>query len=368
LIRPVKAIPFFLWCVIAPVLIYGFSELLVRILVPSIQPQGTDRILYAENRFGESHGLRPNSTGCSNGAAVHVDGNGFRVTSIRPDTAGVGWLLLGDSVTLGIGVEEDSTFSGILQSRFRRINVLNPSMIGWDVRDYVRVFRHYAVENRNRLNIDRVLVFWCMNDLYRGDEAAEMPGAKIRALAGKPFDTLRAHSRFYYFLKTHLFDRARDYYLFDSRLYSEGSPAVADAIGRLVELRESCRALQCRRPGVSRVPANKRIPNQNIRDGMAFTVVLLPYEYQLRDRIIGCDEPQRIMSAELESRGIEVLDALPYLRVSGMSSKKLYLYGDGIHMSAAGHRMIADFLRAHLGKSGRRAGSQKQFDFKPSVL
>jgi hypothetical protein len=347
-----KAIPFFLWCATAPVLIYGLFELIVRILVPSIQPQGTDRALYAENRFGESHGLRPNSSGRSNGAAVHADWNGFRVTSISPDTTGPGWLLLGDSVTLGIGVEADSTFSGILQSRFPPVNVLNPSMIGWDVRDYARVFRHFVVEDRDRHRIERVLLFWCLNDLYRGGEAVKMPGGRIRARAGKAFGALRSHSRFYYFLKTLLFDRARDYYLFDSRLYTEDSTGVADAIGRLAELRGSCMSLHRWRQRGPDAPAKRLTPNRNFRDGIAFTVVLLPYEYQLRDHESGRDEPQRIMGAELKSRGIEVLDPLPYLRASGMDSKKLYLYGDGIHLSAAGHRMMADFLWQRLRETG----------------
>jgi hypothetical protein len=352
LIRPLKAIPFFLWCAIAPVLIYGSLELIVRILLPSIQPQGTDRILYAENRFWESHGLRPNSEGRSNGAAVHVDGNGFRVGSIRPDTARAGWLLLGDSVTMGIGVEADSIFSGILQSRFPGVNVLNPSMIGWDVRDYVRVFRHYTVENRNTLKIDRVLLFWCLNDLYRGDQAVEMPGGKIRARGGIVLRALRTHSRFYYFLKTFLFDRARDYYLFDSRLYAEDGPAVADAIGRLADIRESCMSQHLWRHRGSGAATKRRAPNQDLLGDIAFTVVLLPYEYQLRVRNGGGAEPQRIMSAELENLGIEVLDPLPYLKDSGMDSKKLYLCGDGIHLSAAGHRLIADFLMPRLRTTG----------------
>jgi hypothetical protein len=253
---------------------------------------------------------------------------------------------------MGIGVEEDSTFSGILQSRFRRVNIFNPSMIGWDVRDYVRVFRHFTAENRNSLHIDRVLLFWCLNDLYRGDEAVEMPGGKIRARAGKAIAILRAHSRFYYFVKTLLFDRARDYYLFDSRLYAGKGPGVADAIGRLAEIRESCKSPRLRRSGGSGATAKRPAEGGDLRDGIEFTVVLLPYEYQLRDLNGGSDEPQRIMRAELESRGIEVLDPLPYMKACGMRPRKLFLYGDGIHLSAAGHRMIADFLVPRLRGAG----------------
>jgi hypothetical protein len=320
-----KTFRFSLWCMIAPILLFGLFELLVRLSLPAIQPQGTDKILYAENRYGESHGLRPCSVGCSNGALVHVDKNGFRGTSVRPDTSKASWLLLGDSVTMGIGVEEDSTFAGILQSRFRRINIFNPSMIGYNVRDYGRVFRHFIDERMNDLKIRRVLLFWCLNDLYSDHDAIEMPGGKIRFRIGKALNVLRAHSRFYYFLKTILFDRSKSYFFFDSRLYGDERPQLPDGIDRLLEIRRSC-----------------------LQHGIAFTVVLMPYEYQLRRRNSAFREPQRIMTGEMDARGIDVLDPLPYFEASGVDSEDLYLYGDGIHLSRTGHRMAADFLWQHL--------------------
>jgi hypothetical protein len=39
------------------------------------------------------------------------------------------------------------------------------------------------------------------------------------------------------------------------------------------------------------------------------------------------------------------LNPLPILRAMKISSKKFYLFGDGIHFSNLGHRVIADFIR-----------------------
>ena len=289
--------------------------------------------------------MRPNSVGRSNGALVRVNQNGFRCTAIKPDTSKAGWLLLGDSVTMGIGVEEDSTFAGILQSRFHQVNIFNPSMIGFNVRDYARASRHYIGERMNDLKIRRIVLFWCLNDLYSDRDTIEMPGGKLRLRAGKAMNVLRAHSRFYFFLKTVLFDRSKSFYLHDSRLYTEDRSRVADAINRLEEIKRSC--MSRRHPG-SGTRTARRAPNQDRLNSIEFMVVLLPYEYQLRVRNRGLDEPQRILSAELEDRGIEVLDALPYLKTSGIDSKVLYLYGDGIHLSATGHRAVADFLITYI--------------------
>jgi hypothetical protein len=326
---------FFLWCAITPILLFGIFELLVRLLLPAIQPQGTDKILYAENRYGDTHGLMPCSVGRSNGALVHVDKNGFRGTFMPMDTSKVSWLLLGDSVTMGIGVEEDSTFAGLLQSRFPGVNILNPSMIGYHVRDYCNVLHRFVIERKNDLKIRRVFLFWCLNDLYMAKNAVEMPGGKIRLRIGKALNVLRVHSRFYYFLKTILFDRPKSYFLFDSRIYAEDRQKVADGIDRLEDIKRFCRSWRHR---------GWRTPNQNLQDSMEFMVVLLPYEYQLRSRNSDLNEPQRIMRVEMEDHGIEVSDPLPYLKASGIDSKVLYLYGDGIHLSTTGHRMVADFL------------------------
>jgi hypothetical protein len=320
-----KTTRFVLWCLTAPVLLYAACEILVRLFIPAIGPQGTDRILYAGNRYGASHGLKPNSSGRSNGAIVRVDENGFRKTSVKSKASKSGWLLLGDSVTLGIGVEEDRTFAGILQSGFPRVNIFNPSMIGYNVEDYGRVFHHFIEDRGNDLKINRVLLFWCLNDLYSDHDAVELPGGQIRVRFGKGLNLLRSHSRFYFYLKTLLFDRPRSYFLFDLRRYESTPAQVTDAVGKVVEIRQAC-----------------------ARKGIRFTVILLPNEYQLRSGGNASNMPQRVLTAEMEKRGIQMLNPLDYLKDSGVNSRDLYLYGDGIHLSAKGHEKMADFLFSRL--------------------
>jgi lysophospholipase L1-like esterase len=69
-------------------------------------------------------------------------------------------------------------------------------------------------------------------------------------------------------------------------------------------------------------------------------VYLLPYEYQLRK---GIKNPQQLFSEALKSHNIPVNDLAPAFAKQG-NIKSLYLYGDGIHFSEKGHRVVAEFL------------------------
>jgi hypothetical protein len=296
-------------------------EILLRITVPRIRPQGTDKNLYMENRFGESHGLRPSAEGLSNGALVQTDSWGFRRTSAAPDTSKDSWLLIGDSVTLGIGVESDSTFAGLLQSAVRDMNVLNSAMIGYNIDDYVNVSLQ-RMAGGHPFKIVRITLFWCLNDVFSDPlvRTIEMPGGRLRSVFGGILNVCRRRTRIYPFVKALFFDRPKSYCEFDSRFYEDA--ALLDRCVRKIV----------------------RIGNQCRERGMAFDVFLLPYEWQIRKRLTGALEPQARMMHTLEQAGIECHDPLKQLIGRGVKSRDLFLYGDGIHLSEAGHRIIAGYM------------------------
>ena len=83
------------------------------------------------------------------GKAIFPVTYGFRETSVKIDTTKKSWLILGDSVTMGIGAEADSTFAGILHSSLDSINILNPSIIGYNNIDYLNVYKYFVIEKKN---------------------------------------------------------------------------------------------------------------------------------------------------------------------------------------------------------------------------
>ncbi len=295
------------------------AEWSVRLLRPDIQPRGTDRQLIADSLYKDSAGLRPGSRGNSNGKRIHVNRYGCRSFSRKIVSGKKSWLLLGDSVTLGIGVEADSTFAGRLQAARDSLNILNPSLIGYNARDYRHVLEHFVVSNPFQFTYRRVTLCWCLNDIcpHAGDIRA--PGGYLRSAIPDLLAELRSHSRLYLFMKGILFDRPAAYFRFDRRYYEPDDEHFNRAIHCIAEMDRICR--------------ERHIP---------FDIVLLPYEYQLRPGNRHELSPQSILSTALKRMSdVPISDLTGNLTGSG-DPRKLYLWGDGIHFSIHGHRLIAE--------------------------
>lgn len=290
----------------------GGLEAAVRLTHPEIGPTGTDRRLFADGVYGASPGLRPGAEGESNGAVFRVDDRGFWAYPAPTDRPG--WLFLGDSVTMGIGVPPEHTFAGLLAARQDSLAVLNPSLIGYSSRDYVAVLRNLL--RRPDLDLRRVTVFWCLNDVYA--PATADPGAGVRRLGGDFLTFLRQHVRAYHWLKNLFSDRPRAYFEHDRRLYA-GAPLAA-ALADLATLDSLATA-----------------------HDLPLDVVVLPYAYQLRHPDApGVFAPQDTLRARRPVAALH--DPAPYLLARSEYPGALYLYGDGIHFSPAGHALLADYL------------------------
>lgn len=302
----------------AAVMILFFAlEMTVRIFVPEIGPQGTTRSIVADSLYHSTHGLRPLSSGTTNGAPVSVDRYSFRKSGTEIDTAKASWLFLGDSVTFGIGVEDDSTFSAIVQTRIDSFNILNPSTSGYHINSYWNVFRCLVLENRHNLKISRVSIFWCLNDVSANVTDFELPGGKIRYFFSDFLTFIRIHSRLYYFIKTLVFDRPKSYFLFDRAFYDVEHPEFQNALKTINKMNNLCQERH-----------------------ISFDLCLLPYEYQLRE---GDFTPQNLLKEAIKNK-LNVLDPFQVEADKNLNSKTYFLYGDGIHLSNFGHKYIAEFL------------------------
>lgn len=296
-------------------------ESIIKITVPAIQPLGTDKNLYIENQYNESHSLRPLSQGLSNNALITVDQYGFRQTSIKVDTGNISYLLIGDSVTLGIGVHADSTFAGIIQSNHKEINILNPSMIGYNIDDYLNLIDYYTEKKQvEHFKIERIVLCWCINDIYNNSDMIKMPGGKIRFLFNDLLSIIRSKSRLYLLTKKLLYDRPKSYYQYDSKLYADRLK-LDSVINKIIIINNRCRA-----------------------NSIRFETLLLPYEYQLRGENHDQLFPQSLMENRLRLNGIQCINPIKWILRQNIQSKKLFLFGDGIHLSNYGHRIIANYF------------------------
>src|SRR5690348_8188943 len=85
-----------------------------RVFRPEINFQETEKRLLRNNVFGDTYGMEPNASGISFGVPITTDEFGFR-RGIAPKNYRSSWLVLGDSVTFGVGVKDEHTYIQLLQ-------------------------------------------------------------------------------------------------------------------------------------------------------------------------------------------------------------------------------------------------------------
>ncbi len=325
--RALKRFVLLLSSLLFSLLLVLLLEAFTRILKPEINFQDTERSLLRERAFGDTYGWRPEATGISFGKRVVIDSHGFRKMNV-PDSYEESWLILGDSVTFGVGVETEETFAQLLQYELPHARIWNTSVIGYNTRNYRDVLYNLTAGNPNEVTtkLERVLLFFCLNDIDLGQVMEMDFGAESNlGFRDRLLIFLRRHSKFYILMKNKVSDRSRFYFIHDQRLYTDEGMNFTESMRILSEV-------------------NDYLRNRGVR----FTVVILPYEYQLRAREEQNLIPQRRLAAFLSERGIDFIDAYDALARSGQGSADNYLYADFGHFSKKGHKVVFELLKERL--------------------
>lgn len=312
-----KGIIFIGYNILIIVVLFLLSEIIIRIFMPEVQVQGTSGSIIADSVYNSSHGLRPLSSGKTNGVPVSIDQYGFRKSSVEIDTTKDSWLYLGDSVTFGIGVANDSIFSALVQAQIDTVNILNPSAIGYNINSYWDVFENLIIRNRHNLRIKKACIFWCLNDTYINVPDFDTPGGSLRYVLSDILRFVRSRSKLYYFLKTLIFDRPKSYFIFDKSFYQVDNSDLLYSIQILDKMNTYCR-----------------------EHDIEFNLFLLPYEYQLR---VEDFTPQKLMRELIQNKSF-VFSPFESIDTRKHKSNEFFLYGDGIHLSKLGHRYLSKFL------------------------
>ena len=275
----------------------------------------------------------------------------FNSLGYRDDEPGAGpgvrrIVLLGDSVSFGLGVRQDRIYAALLEAALRR--QFGPA---WEM-DNLAVFAYHTgheletlEEDGLRLRPELVLVQFYMNDFSIPPPAA--PGAPPpRPGLG---DRLTA---------------VKNRVLYSSALYRRLNQIVEGAAYLLahgarrrwfpetlssVEARGE-RAMLEAHPDDGRIAAFQAL--RQIRDrarerGAGTLVILSPDELQLFTPKY--DGINRRMAEFCRRAGIPLFDPLPALRAS---PRRADLYLDGVHLTETGHRMMAGLLLDELRRRG----------------
>ena len=300
-------------------------ELIVRWSFPGINHQDAELSLLLPP--GPGGGLvrwRPNASGIVFGESVRIDPFGYRDLHGGTSASGSSWLLVGDSVTFGVGVDAKETFAGQLQAEHPEIKVWNSAVIGYSIGDYLDVVREFLAKPTLP---SLVILFFCLNDPAPRFQLASGPVSMPEKVLG----LLRRHSKLYMLMKGTLADRSKTYFLNDLAYYDAANPAFRQTVEALGEIHALL-----------------------TKAGIPLLVVVLPYEYQLRHKDAKDLAPQRLLDAKLHELNIPTLDLYDAFAASGRPSTDHFLYADAMHLSREGHDLVFRAVSTQLEKDNAR--------------
>lgn len=262
------------------------------------------------------HEHRPGAAARLMGVEVRINADGLRDRDY-PSEKGAAWriAILGDSLTLGWGVEEGDTFTTLLEKRLATAGpteVLNFGTGNYNTTQEVNLFLRKGAA----YSPDQVVLFYFIND------AEPLPQRSALWFLGR--------SRFLTFIWSrviqlrHRLAPGADYRGYYADLYRPGAPGWLAAQESLRQLRDYCAGR-----------------------GIVLQVVLLPELHRI-DPYLFAEEHTRVGEA-LKRLDISWKDLAPGF--SGVREPmKLWVAADDAHPNAAAHRRIAelafDFIAA----------------------
>ncbi len=262
-----------------------------------------------DRHIGHVH--KPNAQAKLMGVLIRTNSDGFRGPECPVARSTKKRLMfLGDSMTLGWGVEEQDTFTDLLESKLSKI--APTEIINAGIGNYTTEQETYlSLDKGLKYHPDKVVVFFGINDTRPISRKS-----KLWFLGYSELITLY-WSRFH-MLMVDLDQAKKGYRAYYSSLYKEGQPGLALALKAFLLLRDTCR-----------------------EHGIALQVVLLPELHQLINYPFA-QEHHMIMDF-LKTNGIDALDLAPYFS-NCRTPMDLWVAPDDAHPNKKAHRLIAQYV------------------------
>ena len=302
-------------------------EILIRLL-NIVELQGyDDQAFYSEN--GIIH-IKPNNSFKVFGIESKTDKNGFRIPieNFSHSDNKKSILVLGDSVTFGVGVEEKNTFIGILRNNLTDNNIFNTAIFGHNIKSYLYVLKKNHEYFKS--NINQVIIFLCLNDIvpYQGTIFEENKSTKSNvqkniienSFANNINIFFREKSALFILLKGILTNPTERHYNYMRALYNNEK--------NLVEFEKSV----------------KEITEYMIKNNLNHKFVLLPYAHQIKNN---CRKdllkPQEIIEKIFNNQKIKLKNyTYDFCKINNKND--LFINYDPVHLSKYGHKYISELV------------------------
>jgi len=304
-----------------------FLELTVRIF-SSVNLLGIKSDLIIEN--SEPFSYKPNAKSIIFGKTVFTDEHGFRVPSSKFKYGGArSVLVLGDSTSYGVGVNEEKTFIGILRKKFPELNIYNTSLAGHNINDHIQIIEKYKL----KLNIKKIYFFLNLNDIVYLDTRTRMQNfkneknnlslidkfKKVNIISQTNF-FLRSKSALYVYIKSMVTNPSKTHFQDIYNMYQDEK--------NLVDYQKKL---------------NKLI--QNVGKNIELNVVLLPWEHQLKNQCANKDLlfPQDFITKYFLDKKVVYFNVTNNF-CKNKKSEEMYLKFDPAHLSSKGHKYIENII------------------------
>jgi len=303
--------------VLVPIVVFGLlGELILRAYLARNLFYDVEMTRYALSLKSDSpnpligHHHVPNAEARLMGVTIRTNSDGFRDDDYPVERGKRRRVMfLGDSLTLGWGVEKEETFEHLLERQLDAVTpseVINLGVGNYNTTQEVNLFIDKGLKYRP----DQVVVFYFINDAEPVPQKSRLPGLGHSRLVTFYWSRIKA-------AKARISPEESDFREYYSALYREGAEGWERCKAAFLQLEEICDA-----------------------EGIDLRVVLLPELHQL-DPYAFRKEYDQVLGF-LEANGIPALDLAPRFR-NVDDPTTLWVSLDDAHPNARAHALIADY-------------------------
>ena len=294
-----------------------------------IELQGYDKNVFYQKDNISFHS--PNIFLTVTGKKLKTDKNGFRIPlkNYKYNKKLENLLILGDSVSYGVFVEEKKTLAGSLRKKIDK-NLFNASVIGHTTVSYNYLIKKYEEE----LPIENVLIFLCLNDII--DKEGVIKKEDLKYISHHRDDNIFIQFlRNKIFIDINLFLRNKSY-LFNL-LKSISTNNVKRYFDYITPYYQSNEYVNLYKNNIREIIEFSSLKKLNVK------FVLLPYKYQI---IKNCNSdlmaPQNVVQGVFNKLDYELFDLSKECCDKGQD--EFFLNFDPMHLSPLGHAFVSELL------------------------
>jgi lysophospholipase L1-like esterase len=325
-------------------------------------PEPTTTVFVADEVLGWR--LRPNANDVYGGVRYSINANGLRSphSDYRKRANAKRILQLGDSVTIGNGLDYEATTAYLLEAALAdklaglQVEVINAACDGYSPRQEYDLLRLEGL----KYSPDLVTLGFVLNDVTEELQKKQVWGGKV---AGQltviaQHRGIRDHVAYGVLARSPLYSFIRHVYL--KRKLGEdiqkGAATVEEAHARDVVYHHDRPAV--REAWAATLADVSKIAQTCAASGVPMLLVYYPFQFQigLPDSLAN---PQRILRDFCKTSGIHYLDATPLVESDMLANGRQpsYYYRDGLHPSVEGNCLLAGAMLSSIETNNLLGGA-----------